>query len=166
MKTIPLSLIVAGMLAPLGALAQSPPAPPAPDAENTKRATSRRFLEAWLAADKNGDGFLSKEEFAMMPRIQRLAEEKRQHVFERLDKNGDGQLSRAELVCLGPRRDDPRPPRQRLWELDTDQNGSITFEEFAVGEFFKKLPPARQEAVFRRLDADGDGLITHQDKPK
>jgi Ca2+-binding EF-hand superfamily protein len=168
MKTIPVSLIAAGMLAPLVSLGQSEPAPPvaAPGEEGARRGPSRPFVAAWQAADKDHDGFLSKDEFDLMPRIQNLPEEKRLHLFERLDKDGDGKLSREELGRIGQAHDGQGPPRQGLWELDVDKSGGISFGEFKAGQFFKKLPAARQEAVFRRLDTDGDGMITPKDKPE
>lgn len=168
MKTTPVSLIVVGMLAQFGAFAQSEPAAPAPPPGDggARRGGAHPFVEAWQAADKNHDGVLSKDEFDLMPRIQNLPEEKRLHLFERLDKDGDGKLSREELGRIGHPHDPQGPPRQRLWELDADKSGGISFEEFKAGQFFKKLPPARQEAMFRRLDTDGDGLITPKDKPE
>ena len=54
------------------------------------RLRERPFVEVWQAADTNHDGFLAKDEFDVMPRIQNLPEEKRQHLFQRLDKDGDG----------------------------------------------------------------------------
>jgi hypothetical protein len=54
----------------------------------------------------------------------------------------------------------------RLWELDTDKSGGVSFEEFKGGRFFMKLPPEKQEAVFKRLDTDKDGVITPKDRPE
>ena len=55
---------------------------------------------------------------------------------------------------------------KRLWELDADKSGGISLAEFKAGEVFKKLPPEKQDAVFHRLDTDGDGVITPKDKPE
>jgi Ca2+-binding EF-hand superfamily protein len=57
----------------------------------TVRAEARsRAQERWTAADKDGDGALSREEAqASMPR---LAEN-----FEKFDANGDGRLERSEM---------------------------------------------------------------------
>lgn len=54
----------------------------------------------------------------------------------------------------------------RLWELDADKSGGVTFGEFKEGPLFKKLTPEKQQAVFRRLDTNGDGTITPKDKPE
>lgn len=168
MKTIPVSLILAGLLAPVAVYAQSGgegrrKMQPAGDA---KRANQQHFEKTWKAADKDGDGFISREEFAAMPRVRKLPEDKRMRVFERLDKNGDGKLGRDELRWMGRPKEGPRPGPQRLWELDVDGNAGVSFEEFKAGKLFQKLPAERQLEIFRRLDTDGDGVITPKDKPQ
>jgi Ca2+-binding EF-hand superfamily protein len=110
------------------------------------------------------DGKISKEEFKAMSRLQKLPEEKQDRIFSRLDKDGDGALSRDEIGGFGRPRDGK--PMRRLWELDTDKSGGISPDEFNRGQFFKKLPAAKREGMFRRLDTDGDGLITPKDKPE
>lgn len=122
---------------------------------------------AWKAADKDGDGSLSREEFEGIPRVQGLPEEKREGLFKRLDKDADGKLARGELGRIGGKPRDGKGPRmQRLWELDADQSGGVSFEEFKGGRIFSKLVPEKQQAVFRRLDTNGDGVISPSDKPE
>jgi Ca2+-binding EF-hand superfamily protein len=128
--------------------------------------SQQHFAQAWKAADKDGDGFISREEFSEMPRVRNLPEEKLQRLFERLDKDGDGRLGRDELRRMGRSPDGPRPAMRRLWELDADRSGGVSLEEFKAGELFRKLPPERQLEIFRRLDTDGDGLITPKDRPE
>jgi len=168
MNTIPVSLIVAGLLAPAVSLAQTAGTPqtPAPAGNVDKQGVPRPLLEAWKAADTNHDGFISREEFDAMPRIQHLSPEKRQHLFERLDKHGDGEISLAELARMGRLHDDQKPPMQWLWALDTDHSGGVSFEEFKAGQFIKKLPPEKQLELFRRLDTNHDGVITPADRPE
>jgi Ca2+-binding EF-hand superfamily protein len=55
---------------------------------------------------------------------------------------------------------------QRLWELDVDKSGGVSFQEFRVGRIFKKLAPEKQRAIFRRLDTNGDGVVSPKDKPE
>ena len=156
------------MLVPMASLAQTAANPTAPNpggAPDNPR-PPRPFGEAWKAADTNHDGFISKEEFDLMPRIQHLSEEKRLHLFTRLDKDGDGKISRTELDQIGKPHDGQPPPMQRLWELDVDKSGGISPAEFKAGQLFKKLPPERQDELFRRLDTDRDGMITPKDKPE
>lgn len=168
MKTIPVSLIVAGILLPLVCRAQTEEEHPgpAPGEMGGKRGLSRPFVDAWQAADKDHDGFISKDEFDVMRRIQNLPEEKRLHLFARLDKDQDGKLCRKELGRIGQPPDGMGAPMKRLWELDVNHSGGISVDEFKAGQLFKKLPPARQDELFRRLDTNHDGLITPQDKPE
>ncbi len=156
------------MLLPAVCLAQPPEPPKDPPAgeKGERHGPPRPFMEAWKLADTDHDGFISKAEFEAMPRIMNLPEEKRENLFKRLDKDTDGKLSRDELGHFGKPHDGQDQPMKRLWELDSDKSGGINFEEFKAGQLFMKLPLARQEAVFRRLDTDGDGVITPKDKPE
>jgi Ca2+-binding EF-hand superfamily protein len=169
MKTIPVSFLIAGMLLPAACLAQAqePQASSPGEGKARKDGGRRPFSETWKAADKDQDGFISSAEFASMPRIQNLPEEKRAGIFKRLDKDSDGKLGREELGRFGGGPHDGKGPHmKRLWELDADKSGGISLVEFKAGELFKKLPPEKQETVFRRLDTDGDGVITPKDKPQ
>lgn len=172
MKTIPVSFLVVGMLLPAVCLAQpqdppmDPPKGPPHDEKGGPPRPDRAFFEAWKAADTDHDGFISKAEFDVMPRIQKLPEEKRGNLFTRLDKDNDGKLSREELVHFAKRDGQPDGPMKRLWELDSDKSGGISLEEFKSGQLFKKLPEDKQQEVFSRLDTDGDGVITPKDRPE
>lgn len=174
MKTTPVSFLLAGMLllpAPCHAESQpsanKPPKGPPGAERNGIHRQERAFFEMWKAADADLDGFISKTEFDSMPRIQKLPGEKRDQIFSRLDKDLDSKLSREELVRFGkPRDGQPEAPMKRLWELDSDKSGGVSFEEFKAGELLMKLPPEKQQEVFDRLDTDGDGMITPKDRPE
>lgn len=168
MKTIPVSLIVAALLAPLVVSAQpeGSGSESTPRSEESKSGGRGAFLKTWKAADQNDDGSLSETEFSELPRIHSLPEEKRGRLFKRLDKNTDGKLDRAELRQMGRPHDGQGPPMQRLWELDADQSGGVSFDEFKTGRVHAKLEPEKQQMLFRRLDSNGDGVITPADKPE
>lgn len=163
MKTIPVCLLLTGLLVPAASRAQSDAA--AMEGKEGRRG-QRPFLEAWKKADADGDGFISRQEFDAMPRVANLPEEKRAAIFKRLDKDGDNKLSREELGRFGKPREGEMPPFKRLWELDVDKSGGVDLEEFKKGQLFKKLPPDKLEELFRRLDSDGDGVITPKDRPQ
>lgn len=123
------------------------------------------MAEAWKSADKDGDGMLSMIEFADLPRIRRIPEEKRAELFKRFDKNEDGVLVKDEFRRIGAPHEG-QGPMQRLWQLDANKDGGVSLEEMKAGQMFAKLPSARCEKLFRKLDSDGDGSITSKDKPQ
>lgn len=120
--------------------------------------------EMFRQMDMNGDKNISKEEFFAAPRLERLPEEKRKVIFERLDGDGDGMISRKEISRM--RNDAERKAVEGFRKLDTDGSGGLDFEEFSQGEFFSKLPERRRRQMFDRMDTDGSGEITAEDRPK
>jgi len=174
MKTIPVSLVFAGSL--LGASALPAPdrpegAPasterPSPPGEE-RREAPRQSMEFWKHADTNGDGKVSRDEFLALERIKNLPEDKRDMFFSRLDKNSDGSVSIEELRVMsqGDREGGPNG-MPRLPELDKDRSGGVSLEEYKTAPFVQKLPVERQEALFKRLDRDGDGQISPKDRPE
>ncbi len=175
MKTIPVSLVFAGSL--LGAYAlpgpDRPEGGPAPTERPSSPGEERRgvphqSIEFWKHADTNGDGKISRDEFLTLERIKNLPEDKRDKFFSRLDKNGDGAVSIEELRIMSQGDKEGGPPNgmPRLPELDTDHSGGVSLDEYKAAPFIQKLPVDRQEALFKRLDRDGDGQITPKDRPE
>ncbi|MEI6605004.1 MAG: EF-hand domain-containing protein [Verrucomicrobiota bacterium] len=166
MKTIPTSLVSACFWLPSLCLAATltPTSGGAPEGEGARR-RQQHFSDVWKLADTNDDGLLSREEFFAMKRIALLPADKREDLFKRLDKNGDGVLSREELESPVKPQDGKHQRMQHLWDLDTNKDGVISLDEFKAGDFVKKLPPEQQEALFRRLDVNGDGVISPADHP-
>lgn len=161
MKTIPVSILLAGILIPALCSAETPNLP------KEQKSGRKPFMEAWTAADTDQDHFISKTEYDALPRIQNLPAEKRESLFTRLDKDSDGKLSVPELGEFGKNHAaQGDKPMKRLWELDADKSGGVSLEEFKTGQFMAKLPAEKQEGVFRRLDTDADGVITLKDQPQ
>ena len=87
------------------------------------RRRSRGLFEdgAFDAADADGDGKLSREEWRELPRAARDAA--RERMFARMDDNGDGVLEAAEFA----------PNVERLRALDADGDGRLTRREMREG---------------------------------
>lgn len=120
--------------------------------------------EMFRKLDTDGDGNISKQEFFAGPRIKRLPEEKREKIFTRLDGDGDGVISRAEIREM--RKDAEKRAEREFRALDKDGSGGLSFEEFSGGRFFAKLPEDKRRQIFERMDTDGDGVITPEDRPQ
>ncbi len=104
--------------------------------------------------DRNNDGLIDAEEFAAFE-IGRMLE---------LDNNKDGKVSLQEwLVIAGQPNQNPpgQPPYQqrrdaltkRFQELDTNKDGQLDQAEIR----------AMALAVFKKIDADGNGKVTPQE---
>ncbi len=100
--------------------------------------------------DANGDGFVSLQEFEA-PRLEALRQR-----FAALDTDGDGQLSQAELSSgrRGMGRHGEGASR-----IDTDGDGAWSLAEIQA------VRPDFTVEQFNRLDRNGDGLITADERP-
>jgi Ca2+-binding EF-hand superfamily protein len=118
--------------------------------------------------DKNGDGFVSKDEFTAG----------RTAFFTQLDANGDGFIDQGELDKARaawhqrmnkPAQGDttqqsqsggtaqPKPEhRGFLQRMDTDGDGKISAAEFA----------AAGDQMFSKLDKNGDGKLAQDEVPQ
>jgi Ca2+-binding EF-hand superfamily protein len=91
----------------------------------------------WQKLDKDGDGFISRNEWDRKPKA-----------FDRLDSNKDGVLTLEEAKQSARQRGKARQ-QNRLKQLDKDGNGAISREEWP-----------RQPKAFDRLDTNKDGVLT------
>lgn len=101
-------------------------------------------IAAFREADTNGDGSVSRAEYAAA----RMAR------FDKLDRNGDGAISRDDfgrLIRLAPRL--ARRIDALLAAADTNYDGRISRAEYA----------AMPMPLFDRLDLNHDGRIDGQE---
>lgn len=105
------------------------------------------------AADANGDGFVSLDEFEAA-HAARVRER-----FARMDENADGLLSADELERpgrgrhSGPRRHHRPDPARIVEHLDADGSGSLSLAELDGRPF------APDADAFVAADADGNGEL-------
>lgn len=145
--------------------------PPPEESRNGDEKIHRQMLTKMLSSDRDGDGAVTYEELThAKPGFPRSN-------FKRLDLNRDGVLTIEDLsrpqraggrphpVREGNRERNPGPPdrdalMKRLLNADADGNRQLTLEEV------QRLFPAISEERFRRLDRNGDGVLTRGEGPK
>lgn len=164
MKT--LNLVAAAVLAALAVSAQAAPGGPGPghgcaagagtgnpdcpmmNGAGGKGERGARMLEHLKAADKNGDGMISREEAqASLPRIA-------EH-FDEIDANKDGQLTFEEIRAArqAHRGAGHGPGQGDMWKrLDANGDGRLSREEVANAP--------RLSRDFDLIDTDKDGFLS------
>lgn len=120
----------------------------------TATAAPDRAAGMFARADGDGDGFVSKQEAASMPR---LAER-----FDSLDKDGDGRLSQAEMPAArrGARAQQAgahrgMQGRHGMKAMDANGDGSISREEATAA--------GMSADRFAQSDANKDGRLDRAD---
>lgn len=86
------------------------------------------------------------------------AVERAESRFAALDTDGNGLLTREELAAARDRG--PGRGRARLAQADTDGDGALSLAELQA------LRPGLTVEQFNRMDANGDGLIGADERPR
>jgi len=112
--------------------------------------------------DTNGDGLLSKDEMDARGDSRKARKEARRNArLEKFDTNLDGELSEAERTVMKAERDekrsemkaqrkDKKAKRSKRPKVDANGDGLISFDEHM----------SVSEQLFRRMDANADGVLT------
>ena len=102
MKNPSLNLAAVFLIAGIGAsaaFAQTPPEPPKGDRADR----AAKMHERIKAADKDGDGKISRAEAVALPRIAKH--------FDEIDTNKDGFITKEEMKAFHDKRAANRPPK-------------------------------------------------------
>jgi Ca2+-binding EF-hand superfamily protein len=116
-------------------------------------------------ADTNSDGYLSLDEFSVIPPMVRLTEEHPgapRAIFEGLDTNHDGQVD-AEEFMQQLRQHDRMPLNQAFRVADTNADRTLSTAEFcaipSMVELARSNPNGPQNA-FANLDTNTNGQLS------
>jgi Ca2+-binding EF-hand superfamily protein len=161
-----LFLVLLSLTLPAGAWAQDETQDKAP-----KKEAENPYVERFKQLDRNGDDFVSVEEWPLD-----------RPSFERVDRNQDGRLSRAELLTPNTLRRDrvdvqfdeldtnrdgylSQSERRRggagLERLDRNRDGAVSRLEYQnVESLWSSRSTGRDQRLFRELDRNNDNRLT------
>lgn len=175
LKDFPLSITVAACVTSAALVANVFAAPKERakpiDLSELKAIEEKRFA----AADADGDGLVTEEEFANVDPRQVFAgvraPDARNRDGRRRDRGADGRPEpdgEAMRERMAQRRAEAEARRQEartrdFATADADGDGQLSADEY--GDMPERLKATRQSEMFNRLDADGDGVLTPGEFP-
>lgn len=159
MKRIPLTAAGAAAIAAAALVAATPAFAQGPlrdaDADQngqiTRAEIDARAQEVFREADANRNGALSQAEFQAHAEARRAEHEARRAEREAQRAAEDAEQQERRRGRRGPPRE--HDPAQRFAQLDWNQDGAVSFDEFAA--------PHRVMAA--RMDRNGDGVIAEDE---
>lgn len=162
MKTLILGGAAALALAGV-AMAQQTPGARLGDTDGDQRISREEFLtrhlERFDSGDQNRDGTVTGEEMQAAHAARRA--EMRGRMFERLDADSDGAISRAEFDAHAGQRQG----RRGGWGGHHRRGGRGWGQaEVAADGVTRAEAEARATAWFARMDANGDGYVSAEDR--
>ena len=113
------------------------------DGEITFEEMTAKSSERFSKLDKDGNGSISVEEMTF----------RKKEFFDKLDADGSGSISKEEARAFHEMKREERKERHsaRMLEiLDTDNDGTVTKEEFA----------AASDKRFEAADTNNDGVLS------
>ncbi|XP_039054798.1 calmodulin-like protein 3 [Hibiscus syriacus] len=135
------------------------------DSDSNKAELKRVFA----TFDKNGDGFITKQELRDSLKNIRLftTEKEVEDMVVRADANGDGLIDFDEFCILCGGEDELK---EAFDVFDKDKDGLISFEE--LGSVLSSLGLSEGKkmedckAMIRKVDMDGDGMVNFDEFKK
>uniref|UniRef100_A0A8C5GN18 Calcium-binding protein 7-like n=1 Tax=Gouania willdenowi TaxID=441366 RepID=A0A8C5GN18_GOUWI len=126
-----------------------------------------KIREAFKVFDRDGNGFISKQELGMAMRSLGYMpnEVELEVIIQRLDMDGDGQVDFEEFVTLlGPKLT-ASEIREAFKVFDRDGNGFISKQELGMAMRSLGYMPneVELEVIIQRLDMDGDGQVDFEE---
>jgi Ca2+-binding EF-hand superfamily protein len=133
-----------------------------PDAADTNSGSPIHRLFA--AIDADGDGSVTKEEFATFIQAKGGTQDEADKLYALLDRDGDGALSEDQLAEAAKRghhrhRGFAHFAERLFTKIDADSDGSMTKEELADFVTAKGGTAERADKFFAKADKDGDGAV-------
>jgi Ca2+-binding EF-hand superfamily protein len=121
----------------------------APAAKSAPNKWSELAEKNFKAQDKDGDGFLSFDEFKGN-RKKPEAIEQAEQIFKLIDTDGDKKISLKEFIY--------RSAEARFKQMDRDNDGKLTWDEFKGTRKPEEIEQAEQN--FKRMDTNGDKTLS------
>ena len=146
------------------------------DADGDGRISRAEFtagrLDRLRAADANGDGTVTREEMQAVREVRK--DERADQHFARMDANGDGAVSRSEFDAAretrADRREERRAERGDRGPRRAMRGGHRGHRMGGDGMRGERGPvviaeaEARMAEGFARMDANGDGYVTAEER--
>ncbi|KAI4373924.1 hypothetical protein MLD38_011982 [Melastoma candidum] len=129
------------------------------------------FKDAFAVIDKDGKGFISPEDLAVLVRSfeRRPSEEELQRMIDEIDENRDGMIEFVEFfnkMASKMREADTEEELKEAFKVfDKDQNGFISPNELrqVMINLGEKLTDEEVEQMIKEADLDGDGLVNYEE---
>lgn len=134
----------------------------------TTKEEKESLMQLFRTLDKNGDGYLSKEELIEgYTKIygERQAREMTAHLMATVDTNRSGKIDYSEFVVAAMNKANVNSKEKleaAFRAFDTDNNGYITADELKriLGDKGSTLSDDAWNQVIKEVDANGDGKIS------
>lgn len=159
-------ILAAGGVALAQQAPQDPPRHARGDRDGDGRISKAEFVDGRVArlaaADANGDGTVSAEEMQAGREARRAQGADR--MFARLDADGDGAITRAEFDASRAARAERRAERGERRGGRGMRPGGRRGPGMDRGPVVIAEARSRAEQGFARLDANGDGYVTAEER--